>query len=211
MAVWRSPGLFRTYDEVDRATAALEPTIRELFSKRDLVFAMWADLGFAHVFANAPIAGLGEILAMASPWITMSLDAKLVEAVASGRARAWALPPLYMLAIQAKARTMSRLRYRYVVGALVVSRGAWSRMTPAQQTTFLEVCRAWQPRLRKSWRRETERGIATLEKTGVRTQKTSDAELATFFEAAAKPRTARARTSGRATLMAKVVAAIGGK
>lgn len=211
MAVWRSPGLFRSYDEVDRATAALEPTVRELFTKRDLVFTMWADLGFAHVFANEPVKGLRELLAMASPWITMSLDPKLVEAVASGRARAWALPPLYMFAIQAKARSMSRLRYRYVVGALVVSRPAWSRMTSAQQTTFLEVCRAWQPRLRKSWRRETERAITTLEKTGVRMQATPDAELATFFEAASKTRTARARTSGRATLMAKVVAAIATK
>jgi len=211
MAVWRYPGLFRTYDEVDRATAALDPTIRELFDKRDLVFAMWADLGFAHVFATEPTASLREVLSMAGPWITMPLDGKLFEAIASG-ARAWAIPPLYVLAIaKVSARTMSRLPYRYVVGGLVISKPAWSRLSSQHQTVVLEICRTWQPRLRKSWRRETERGIAALEKTGVRIQAPSDPELATFFEASSRSRTAHASKSGFAELTAKVVAAIGSK
>ena len=32
MIVWRYPGLFRTYDEVDRATAALTPEVRDRFA-----------------------------------------------------------------------------------------------------------------------------------------------------------------------------------
>ena len=50
----------------------------------------------------------------------MPIDGKLSEAIATGQARAWALPPLFTLAIaNAKPRHMTALRYRYVVGGLV--------------------------------------------------------------------------------------------
>lgn len=209
MAVWRYPGLFRTYDEVDRATAAVDPTIRDLFTKRDLVFVMWADLGFSHLFSTERITTLRDLLSKATPWITLPLDGKLTEAITSGRARAWALPPLYMLAIgNSTARYMTELRYRYVIGGLVLSKTAWARMTPAQQATVLDVCREWQPRIRESWRRETESGIAALEKIGVKRQALSEAETKAFVDASAKSRTAHATEAGLAELTAKVVAAI---
>ena len=208
MAVWRYPGLFRSHAEVDRATIALDPAVRELFGKRDLVFAMWADLGFVHVFAADPVATLRDRLALATPWITMPLDAKLFEAVTSGRARAWALPPLYVLAIgRVQARSMSTLPYRYGVGGLVLSRAAWERIPEAQRALVLEACRDWEPRLRKSWRAETTRGIATLQKMGVRVQPASQRELATFFDAAANSRVTHADKAGLAELLAKITAA----
>src|SRR5687767_5148991 len=49
MSVWSTPGLFRRYEEVDRATAALDSTVRDLFATRGLSFVMWADLGFSQV------------------------------------------------------------------------------------------------------------------------------------------------------------------
>ncbi len=205
MAVWGYPGLFRTHEEVDRATAALAPTIRERFARRDLVFVMWADLGFSQVFSTAETARLPDLLVRAAPWITMPLDPKLIGEITSGRARAWTLPPLYMLVIgQARARAMSALRYRYVVGGLVVSRSAWSKLRPADQATLLDVCREWEPRLRKSWRRETERGIAALAKAGTRILPVSDAELASFSEKSARSRTEQAARSALADLLGKI-------
>lgn len=186
MAVWRSPGLLRTYEEVDRTTSATDATVRELFAQRGLTFAMWADLGFAYVFSTAPIASLAAVLQLAAPWIGMPLDGALTEAITSGRARAWAMPPLYMLAIgSTRVRAMSNLRYRYVVGGLVFSRAAWSRLTADDQNTVLEVCREWEPRIRTSWRKETQRGIAALRKSGVAFSGATDAELAAV--AAAPP------------------------
>jgi TRAP-type C4-dicarboxylate transport system substrate-binding protein len=209
MDVWRYPGLFRTYEEVDRATAALAPDVRARFAGRDLVFVMWADLGFSQVFSTEPAARLPDLLARAAPWITMPLDPKLIGEITGGRARAWTLPPLYMLAIgQARVRAMSALRYRYVVGGLVVSRSAWSKVRPEDQATLLEVCRAWEPRLRASWRRETERGISALQKAGTQLLPVSGAELASFAEAAARSRTEHAARSGRSELLGKIGAAL---
>jgi TRAP-type C4-dicarboxylate transport system substrate-binding protein len=209
MVVWRYPGLFRTYDEVDRATAALTPAMRERFAQRDVVFVMWADLGFSQVFSTEPTASLPELLARAAPWITKPLDPKLVGEITAGRARAWALPPLYMLAIgHARARYISALRYRYVVGGLVLSKAAWSRLRPADQATLLEVCREREPRLRESWRRETERGIAALEKAGLQSLPVSDAELATFTADAVKSRAEHAARWGLAELLGKISDAI---
>jgi TRAP-type C4-dicarboxylate transport system substrate-binding protein len=207
MAVWRYPALFRTYEEVDRATTALAPEMRERFGKRDLVFVMWADLGFSQVFTAGGAEGLQDLLARASTWLAMPLDQKLIEEITAGRARAWALPPLYMLAIgQARARHMSALRYRYVVGGLVISKAALSRLRPKDQATLLDTCRDFEPRLRESWRKETERGIAALQKTGTRILAVSDAELATFTEASIKSRTEHAARTGLSDLLTKIAA-----
>ena len=209
MAAWRYPGLFRSYAEVDRATDALDPEVHGLFAKRDLVFAMWADLGFANVFAMQPTPTVRDALALAAPWITMPLDPRLFAAVTSGKARAWAMPPAYMFAIgKVQPRAMSRLPYRYVVGGLVIARAAWARLSPEQQETFLAACREWQPRLRKSWRRETEAAIATLAKTGARIQTPTESELATFFTAAATSRAGAPPALGE--LLDKIVKATGG-
>lgn len=206
MIVWRYPGLFRTYDEIDRATTALTPEVRERFARRDMVFVMWADLGFSQVFSAEGSAGLLDLLARAAPWNAMPLDPKLIGEITSGRARAWAMPPLYMLAIgqPARARSMSALRYSYVVGGLVLSKSAWSRLRPADQAVVLEVSREWEPRLRESWRRETERGIAALVKTGTRILPVSDAELATFTEVSARSRAEYAARAGLSDLLRKI-------
>ncbi len=168
MAAWGTPGLLHTYDDADRATAALDDTVRDRFAQRDLVFLMWADLGFAELFSTEPIASLAGVLHLAAPWLGKALDAKLTEAVADGRARAWAAPPLFVLAAGGQhARAMTALHYRYVIGGLVISRAAWSRLPAADQATVLDTCRAWQRKLRASWRKETARGIAALVKSGV--------------------------------------------
>ncbi len=168
MASWGAPGLFRDATEVDRATAALDEKVHALFSAQKLEFVMWADLGFAHVFSVDPAKTLAEAVEVAAPWLGASLDGKLVEAIASGKARAWAVPPLYQLAIPAsKARFMTNLRYRYVVGGLVLSRAAWARISPEDRAIVAATCREWEPKLRASWRKETERGIAALAKIGI--------------------------------------------
>jgi TRAP-type C4-dicarboxylate transport system substrate-binding protein len=204
MVVWGNPGLFRGYEEVDRATTALAPEIRARFAKRDLVFVMWADLGFSQLFSTEGTARLQDLFARAAPWITMPIDQKLIAEITSGRARAWTLPPLYTLAIGARAKSMSTLRYRYVVGGLVISKNSWSRIRPTDQATLLEICREWEPRLRSSWRRETERGVAALEKSGTRILPVSDAELATFLETSAKSRTEHAARWGLSDLLNKI-------
>jgi len=209
MAVWRAPGLFRSYEEVDRATAAVDGAVRELFAKRGLTFAMWADLGFSHVFSTAPITSVRDVLHRAAPWIALPLDGTLTEAVTSGRARAWTMPPLYMLAIGTrKVRAMSDLRYRYVAGGLVFSRPAWARLTSAEQKTVLAVCHEREPRIRASWRKETERGIDALRKSGVVITASSETERAAFADAASKSREAQPHEPGLAELGAEVRAAI---
>lgn len=207
MAVWRSPGLMRTYEEVDRATAAADATVRELFTQRGLTFAMWADLGFAHVFSTAPITSLRAVLQTAAPWIKLPLDGTLTDAITRGQARAWAMPPLYMLAIgSSHVRAMSNLRHRYVIGGLVFSRAAWSRLTPADQKTVLAVCREREPRIRASWRKESERGVAALHKSGVAITAAQDPELAAFAEAAARSRKTLTTTDLGATVVDAVEA-----
>ena len=181
MAAWGAPGLFRDAAEVDRATAALDDDVRARFAAKDLQFVMWADLGFAQLFSTEPAATLAEAVEIAAPWLGAPLDGALVTAIMSGKARAWAVPPLYQLAItQSNVRYMTNLRYRYVVGGLVVSAKAWARIPPEDRRLVAEICRSWEPKLRASWRKETERGIAALAKAGVVMRSAPDAQVAAF-------------------------------
>lgn len=199
MAAWQYPGLFRDYADVDRATAALDRSIRARFETQDLVFAMWADLGFANLFSTKPIANLRELLGRAM--LSTPIDQTLVEAIVNHRTTAWALPPLYQVVIGAeRAKVITELRYRYVVGGLVLSKAAWTKLTPAQQAIVLDTCREYEPKLRASWRAETERGIAALTKAGVELRVFSAAENESFFAAAAKRAGPELVTAIRASL-----------
>lgn len=184
MAAWGAPGRFHTYEDVDRAIADADADLRARFAKADLELVMWADLGFARVFSRDPLGDLTGALERAHDVLRAPIDGALSKRIAEGAVRTWALPPLYMLAVGNHARYMSNLRYRYVIGALVLSRAAWARMTPAQQATVREVCAAWEAKIRARWRKETERGIAALGKAGVATQAASEAEVAAFVERA---------------------------
>jgi TRAP-type C4-dicarboxylate transport system substrate-binding protein len=190
MAAWGRPAQFRSYEDVDQATAALDPAVRELFAQNQLVFAMWADLGFARLFSNEPIETLNGAVAAARPFLGAALDGKLIEAIVTGKARAWVVPPLYQLAITgAKARYMTNLEYRYVVGGLVLSAAAWARLSAEDRRIVADTCRAYEPKLRASWRKETVRAVAALGKAGVTLRAASDAQLAAFLDklAAATP------------------------
>jgi TRAP-type C4-dicarboxylate transport system substrate-binding protein len=182
MATWGEPGRFHTYDDVDTAFASHAAKLRERFAKKDLVLVMWADLGFARVFSREPMTNMAATLRASKADLVRPIDGVLASAIASGALRTWAVPPLYMVAIGNQARYMSNLRYRYVVGALVFSKRAWSRLSSTQQASVLDVCRAWEPKIRASWRKETERGIAALGKAGVTTNAATDADIAAFVE-----------------------------
>jgi TRAP-type C4-dicarboxylate transport system substrate-binding protein len=189
MTAFASPGLFNNTDEVDRAIAAVGPAIRERFAAHELSFAMWADLGFAHVFAAQPIATLADALQLAAPQLAQPLDGKLTEAIASGRARAWAVPPLYMLAMAtANAKAMSNLRHHYVVGGLVFGARAWARVPAREQAKVRDAFAAWEPKLRASWRKESDRGVAALVKSGVKMQVATVDEARAFVAGAARQR-----------------------
>ena len=205
LSAFASPGLFNNTDEVDRATTAVTPAVRELFATRALTFAMWADLGFAHVFAAEPFASLAGALAAGAPQLGWPLDGKLTEAITSGQARAWVVPPLYMLAMAgAKARTMSNLRHHYVVGGLVFAGRAWARIPPRDQAKLRDACAAWEPKLRARWRKETDRGLAALQKAGVTMQAATIDEARSFVADAAKQRAIE-----RGELALAIAAAIG--
>jgi TRAP-type C4-dicarboxylate transport system substrate-binding protein len=181
IAAWGEPGRFHTYDDVDKAIAEHDAKLRARFAKSDLVLVMWADLGFARVFSRDPL-NVATALRSAKEDLARPIDSALSSAIHSGALRTWAVPPLYMIALGNHARYMTNLRYRYVVGALVFSRAAWSRLSTAQQDAVLAVCREWEPKIRASWRKETERGIAALDKAGVKTTPATEADIAAFME-----------------------------
>ena len=180
MRALQVPGMFRDYAEVDRVTAALHDHVRDLFADRKVVFAMWADLGFSHVFSRSKITHVDQL----------PDDIVASGALPTGDEAAWALPPLYALASgsHVHADYVWGLPYRYVTGGLVFAEFAWNALTEQQQQVVTEVCREWEPKARERWRAETVDGLNALKKKSITLVKASDAETAVFFEQAAAQR-----------------------
>ncbi len=207
MAAWAAPGLVHDATEADRATAAVSTDVQGRFARRGLVFLMWADLGFARLFSTAAVTGVASAVEAAEPWLAHPLDGQLTAAIGEGRAIGWAMPPLHVLALPRIPRaTMVDLPFRYVVGGLVVSRAAWSRLDAQQQAAVMTACRHWEPRLRRSWRRETDRAVGALQRAGVTRRAPTPAESARFFDAT---RRRNESAAGRAPegLLPKILAA----
>lgn len=228
MRAWQYPGLFDDYDQVDRATASLGDELGELFSDADVVFAMWADLGFAHVFSSDKIARWDDLLAD-TLWFDSGDDALvsatellggsariapgdgLFSAIIAGYAARWAMPPLYALAgsVHGHAGYLWQLRYRYVVGGLVIHSSAWARLTERQQKQFLAVCAEWEPKIRKRWRAESKRAVHAIRDSGVKLVGASDADEKALRKASDEHRAAFAERWELADWLERIAAARG--
>jgi TRAP-type C4-dicarboxylate transport system substrate-binding protein len=220
MRAFQYPGLFRDYAQVDVASSAVFEDVQKLFSDRQLVFAMWADLGFSRIFssskistvdqvAGAPLtvdaAEVGTIYGLSLLGIdatSMERDA-YITAIAADDVDVWAMPPLYAIAngVHVRARYVWGLPYRYVIGGLVFAQFAWKALTDDQQKIVAEVCREWEPKARERWRAETDDGLQALKKLGISLYRASESQTDAFFELADARRDAYAAHYGVEALM----------
>ena len=85
----------------------------------------------------------------------------------------------------------------------MLSRPAWAKLAAVDQEVVVAVSREYEPKLRASWRKETERGIAALARAGTQVTAPSDEEAAWFATVMTKR-----RPKDGGGLLAKIGAAV---
>jgi TRAP-type transport system periplasmic protein len=165
--VFGLPMFFESYDEVDRVLDRLGPMLEKRLERQNLKVLSWGHAGWVHVFSRMPIRTVADLQRM-----------KLFTSAGDDRMAGWyrdngfAPVPVdasHMLAslttgmIQAVPATpLSALMFRWfdhapymldvgiapLVGATVISLGAWNAIAPGDQQIVLEEARKAGARLR---------------------------------------------------------------
>lgn len=195
------PMMFRTYEELDYVMEKLGPKLEERMLAKGFVVLSWVDSGWVKIFSKQELAtpedmkkgklytwagdnkqtdllkdmGFRPVPIDASE-VTSSLQTGLVDIVP--------LPPFFALATQSyrPAPHMLDIRYTPIVGAIVVSKRTWDRISPEHQEIMMESARRYGREITLAGREENEEAIKVMtEKWGLKIRE-ADAEVNAAWE-----------------------------
>ena len=184
------PYLYRNVEEIDYVQGRFTPVIEQGFRARNFEFIAWMEPGLVYLMSQKPIrkpADLqgvrmwvweGDPLAdamikayriapvpIALPDVLMALQTGMINTVYA--------PPLVALALQWHTRVKYFLDEPLTnsTGAVLISRDAWAKISPADQLAVKEIMRAHLARLARVTRRQNQESIEKFRQMGIRIEK----------------------------------------
>ena len=174
--VLQLPGLFTSYKELDYVRKKMNADLTAEFEKQGYVFLGWGDVGFAYIFSNTPIEKPSD-LKKAKMW-AWSADpiASVIISEAGGNPIPLAVPdvlpslqtgavdafttsPLAGIALRwfTKAKYMGAKKVAVGIGASVVSKKSWDKLTPEQQEALRAASLKWHKKLVQKVRKDNKK------------------------------------------------------
>lgn len=164
--VMGTPFLFRSYDEVDAASARLLPQFQKAFRDKNLELVAMTEVGFIYPMSTAPITTLTELkrtkcwapqsdplgqafldqigvvpTQLSIPDVLAGLQTGLVETVFNS------FYGSIVLQWFTKVRYITDLPFGYAYGALIFDRRAFAKLPPAHAALIHEAARRHFPKL----------------------------------------------------------------
>ncbi|MDQ8184696.1 TRAP transporter substrate-binding protein DctP [Pelagicoccus sp. SDUM812002] len=189
------PMMFHTYEELEYVMEKLGPKLEERIKEKGFIVLSWVDSGWVKIFSKQELATpddmkKGKLYTWAgdnrqtdllknmgfrpvpidATEVTSSLQTGLVDIVP--------LPPFFALATQSyrPAPNMLDIRYTPIVGAIVVSEQAWSRISEEDQAVMLESAQRYGREMTLAGREENEEAIKVMkEKWGLKIRDADEA------------------------------------
>jgi TRAP-type C4-dicarboxylate transport system substrate-binding protein len=186
LRVLEVPFLFRSLDEVRYVQKQLGPRFEQILRDAGWELLGWADVGFVYLFAKDPIHSIDDLrrvrmwlwegdplaevflktvgvspVPLAITDVVTSLQTGLIDAVYTS--------PYACIALQwfTKVSTMTDLPVTYAVGAVVVSRERFEKLSPSAQEIVNEACDRHFARLAEETARESDESVQVLEAKGI--------------------------------------------
>jgi TRAP-type C4-dicarboxylate transport system substrate-binding protein len=198
------PMMIQSYEELDFVRNKLDSDLRKKFEAKDYVLLMWGDVGPVHVFSNIPIKGKAD-LAQTKLWawvddpiirmLFQQLGANgvplgvpdVLPSLQTGLINACYGSPLSTLALQwyTKVKYMTQMHITQAIGAVVMLKKEFDKLSPDQQKMVLDDSREMQPKLLKSIRDENTKSLASMKQAGLQVVE-SPKEMVTQFDEVAK-------------------------
>ncbi|HVN72094.1 MAG TPA: TRAP transporter substrate-binding protein DctP [Desulfomonilia bacterium] len=180
------PYIFRNYEEVAYVRSKLQPTMDKLFEEKGFKVLGWMDLGFYYTFSKEPLLSLE--IARRQKWWTMegepigqamfqalnispislsisdvatSLSTNMIDCAAS--------TPFGAVAFQwySRFKYMAGYPTGNLLGATIISKSVWDRISPASQKIMLDIARKEHDKLGRVAREEDAKSLVVLKKAGI--------------------------------------------
>ena len=201
------PLLFRNAAEADHIATALSAPFTEALAQKGYVLLGLNEAGAVHIFSQHAMHTKSD-LGHAKMWtwqgdpvplalfkaygitpIPLTLP-DVLPSLQSGLIDTFYGPPLAILALQwfTKARYISALPITYVMGALVLSKQQWQKLSPDQQTIVRETVTKYNAKIVTTMRRHQQKALTLLQTLGLQSVTMSDAEMAYLQQASGKVR-----------------------
>jgi len=197
--VMETPFLFRDQSEVNAVQQKMEPVFDELLRQAGWELLGWSDVGFVYLLSKSPIART-EDLRRTKMWLwegdplaeallkTLGVApvplpiTDVVTSLQTGMIDAVYTSPTACIALQWFTRVshLTDLPVTHAVGAVVVSKEAFAKISPANQAKVKEICRKHFARLSQAIEEENKASLGVLQQKGVKLVSLSAADRAAF-------------------------------
>jgi TRAP-type transport system periplasmic protein len=196
--VFNMPFFLESYDELNAVTAALTPTLKQRLDAKGFVLLNWGHGGWLQVFSKTPITTLAD-LKKVRLWTTAGDDGMtqwykangfqprplaltdVLTGLTTGMIDALPTPPLGAMAFQwnRQAPFMLDIGLAPMVGATVITKTAWSRLSEADRATVQESATAVEKRLQGDVPKGDQLAVALMSQQGLKVTKAEGSEWKT--------------------------------
>jgi TRAP-type C4-dicarboxylate transport system substrate-binding protein len=204
MDVFQIPFLFEGYDEVDYVVEKMDAFFKNGFADKGYILLGWSEGGFIRLMSTAPISSIDDLrkakvwiwedapmakaifeaakisaIPLSLPDVLVGLQTGLVEVVYA--------PPSGAISLQwfTKTKFITDVPLMYLIGAVVVKKNVFEKLSPAEQQTLLELCPKYMAELKLVIRKENLEAIKVMTKHGVKLVKPSKDQIGEFKKVAA--------------------------
>ncbi len=188
-ALQKMPMVFRSWDELDYVREKLRPVFEKRFGDKGFVVLCWGDAGWVRFFSKEPALRPADYRRMkVFAWAGDNPQADLMKSLGyqpvvleiadilpglqTGMVNMVPATPFWALTLQFYGHAPHMLDMNWVplVGAIVVTRGAWEAMSPAGRQALREAGERAGVELRAVSRREQEESVAAMQRRGLKVQ-----------------------------------------
>lgn len=222
------PLLYRTDADVDHATAKVEGYLSRQFDRKGYELLGWAEVGPVYLFTNKPIRTVtdmegvkmwmweGDRLAedifkrldivpqpLAITDVKTSLETGMIDGAYNS--------PEGLLALQwnSNLKYVLNLRLTQSIGALLMTKAAWNRLSPADQAVVRQDSSRYCREIVVQGRKDNQAALRALQAQGIKMTQVAPGQLAKIRQAALKVQRDLTGKLYSAALLNQVKAGIG--
>ncbi len=196
--VLQAPLVITNYKQLDYVRSKLQDRFSKALEDQGFMLVGWGDVGYTYLFTDTPVSRPSEIKNN-KPWVWSSDPVfqslfriagvqatplpvpEVLQNLTTGLINSFYASPLAAIALQWSdhCKYITSMPLSIGVGATVVTKAAWDKVTPEQRTIIQEVNNKWHKVLIKKVRKDNIKSVKVLkEKKNVKIIKVSKAHEA---------------------------------
>ncbi len=205
MDVFQIPFLFTSHEEVDYVLTQMDGFYRKGFDDNQYVLLGWSEGGFVHLMSTQPVATLADLRKLKvwtwedAPMTRIIFDEANVSAIPltvpdvlvglqTGLVDVVYAPPSGAISLQwfTKIRYITDVNLIYLIGAVVIKKKVFNKITPAHQKIIIDVWQRHMSQLKQTIRSENQEAMQVMVKQGIKIIVPTENQVTEFKDVSAK-------------------------